>query len=164
MEIDDLSKFAQALGKKGGLSKSPNKIAASRINGKKGGRPKAKKTTSLPSEKLIKDINKDTIYCKYIEGINTLLGKKYKGSQKDKIGLMARLKEGRTLEEILTAVKNASKDSYHIGEGYKYLTPEFFTRADKIDKFLNQDTTKISGPGDLPLLKNIDYAKLAAED
>jgi len=74
-------------------------------------------------------------YEQYIEGINSLLGKKYKGSTKDKTGFIARIKEGRTLQEILSAVNNASKESYHIENGFKYLTPEFFTRSDKLDKF-----------------------------
>jgi hypothetical protein len=39
-----ISEAAAALGRKGGKSKSPKKKASSRINGKKGGRPKKEKT------------------------------------------------------------------------------------------------------------------------
>lgn len=82
--------------------------------------------------------NENTMYCKYIEGVNAILGKKYRGSVGVKKSFLARIKDGRTLEDILKAVKNASLDEYHIEKKFKYLTVEFFTRADKIDMFLNR--------------------------
>ena len=94
--------------------------------------------------------NENTIYCKYIEGLNELLNRKYKGSNSVRQSLMARIKEGRTLEEILLAVKNASKDTYHIEQQYKYLTPEFFLRPDKLDKF-SQTVTPVNQSA--PILK-----------
>jgi uncharacterized phage protein (TIGR02220 family) len=143
-------------------------------NGAKGGRPKKTQTitqkkpknnpTHIP-EKSPRVENENTIYCKYIEGVNSLLGKKFKGSADVEKKLMARIKEGRTLEEILLAVKNASKDSYHIEQEYKYLTPEFFTRADKLDKFSQQ--TGIKPTTDSGLYKPfvpIDYTKYASEE
>lgn len=39
----DISKIARLLGRRGGSSKSPAKAAASRRNGRKGGRPKGSK-------------------------------------------------------------------------------------------------------------------------
>lgn len=47
----------------------------------------------------------------------------------------ARLKEGYTNQDIANAIKNASEDSYHKEKNFTYLTPEFFSRADKIDKY-----------------------------
>ncbi len=41
---DDLKKAAIILGRKGGMAKSEAKANAARQNGKKGGRPKLKKT------------------------------------------------------------------------------------------------------------------------
>jgi hypothetical protein len=41
---DDLKKAAIILGRKGGMSRSEAKANAARQNGKKGGRPKLKKT------------------------------------------------------------------------------------------------------------------------
>ena len=40
-------------------------------------------------------------------------------------------------DEIRKAVENATKDEYHISKNFQYLTPEFFTRKDKVEKFLN---------------------------
>jgi uncharacterized phage protein (TIGR02220 family) len=53
----------------------------------------------------------------------------------------ARLKEGYTKKDIQTAIDNAVKTDYHKENGFKYLTPEFFSRADKIDLF-SQTTEK----------------------
>ena len=47
----------------------------------------------------------------------------------------ARLKEGYTKDDILRAIKNAHKEPYHIETKFKYLTPEFFSRADKLDLY-----------------------------
>jgi len=40
-------------------------------------------------------------------------------------------------EEIRQAVLNAIQDEYHISKNYQFLTPEFFTRKEKVEKFLN---------------------------
>ena len=53
----------------------------------------------------------------------------------------ARLKDGYTKKDIQTAIDNAVKSDYHKANGFKYLTPEFFSRADKIDLY-SQTTEK----------------------
>lgn len=50
---------------------------------------------------------------------------------------LARLKEGYTKKDILDAVSNAVKSDYHKGENFKYLTPEFFSRSETLDKYSN---------------------------
>lgn len=50
---------------------------------------------------------------------------------------LKRLKEGYTKKEIVDAMKNAKKDEYHKGCDFKYLTLEFFSRPDKLDRFIN---------------------------
>ncbi len=87
--------------------------------------------------------NKD-IYSGFISFLNTSLCKKYKGESKSKSQLKARVKEGFTLDQIKTAITNAANDSYHKETKFKYLTPEFLTRADKVDKFLNIGEAKDS--------------------
>lgn len=47
----------------------------------------------------------------------------------------ARLKDGYQKEDILNAIKNASKTQYHKDNGCQYLTPEFFSRASTLDKY-----------------------------
>lgn len=56
--------------------------------------------------------------------INDSVKRKYK----------ARLKDGYTNLDIANAIENAVIDNYHKETNFKYLTPEFFSRADKIDK------------------------------
>lgn len=52
----------------------------------------------------------------------------------------ARLKEGYTKKDILEAVKNCFNDDYHKANP-KFLTPEFISRPDKFEKYLNSKTT-----------------------
>ena len=75
---------------------------------------------------------------------NRILGKKAKVvSDKAKKQLRQRLKEGFEKPDIVTALKNASKDQFHIDSNYKFLTLEFITRPDKLEKFLNMSDFKI---------------------
>lgn len=77
------------------------------------------------------------LYKGYVAFINKTLGKNYRGDSKSKRQLAARLKDGYTNLDIKKAIVNASKESFHIESKFKHLTPEFFTRADKLDKFIN---------------------------
>ena len=51
--------------------------------------------------------------------------------------LHARLKD-YTMDEIGKAMYNAFNDQYHIETNWRFITTEFLTRADKLEKFLNQ--------------------------
>ena len=72
-------------------------------------------------EFINKTLNKDFI------NINKNLQDKFK----------ARLKEGYTIEDIQKAIVGASEANFHIESNYKNLTPEFFSKADKIDMYSN---------------------------
>ena len=45
------------------------------------------------------------------------------------------LKQGYTIEDVQNAVNNAANSQYHKENGGQYLTPEFFSRPDTIDKY-----------------------------
>jgi uncharacterized phage protein (TIGR02220 family) len=81
-------------------------------------------------------------YKDYITFLNETFNRKYKGADKIETSFKARINEGRTLEDFKTAIITASKEKYHIESDFKYLTPEFFTRAEKLDKF----TSKVDKP------------------
>lgn len=86
------------------------------------------KTTSDKSEvlnfdKLLEFINQQTK--RKFEVINDKVRKKYK----------ALLKQGYKQIQIRNAVINACKVQSHIDNGFQYLTPEFFSRTDTIDKY-----------------------------
>jgi uncharacterized phage protein (TIGR02220 family) len=66
---------------------------------------------------------------------------------KTKAQFLTRLKEGYTKEDIMKAIINCSVDKYHI-ENPKYLTPEFISRADKIEKYANSTNKQAILPTD----------------
>lgn len=45
------------------------------------------------------------------------------------------LKKGYSKEDIIIAMRKAAGDQFHIENGYKHLTLEFFSRPDKVEKF-----------------------------
>ena len=73
----------------------------------------------------------------FVERFNAIRGTRFTATEKVRKQFHARLKEGFTAEKMLHALRNAMQDDFHKSSGYKYLTPEFFTRSDKIDKYLN---------------------------
>ena len=136
------------------LKEYENKIEKRKEAGKKGAEARWQKIAN--DSKRIKPIAKmavtdtdtvtDTVtgtdnvidYKELLSFINKTLGRSFRvipESTKNKY--KARLKEGFTKSDIQKAILNASKDSYHIDTNYKYLTPEFFSRADKLNKFCN---------------------------
>ena len=81
---------------------------------------------------------------KLLSVYNSILGRKTNViSPKTKKQLALRLKEGYTKEDIVQAITNASKDPHHIESNYKYLTLEFITRSDKLERFVNMGDFKI---------------------
>lgn len=80
-------------------------------------------------DKLLKTINNVT--GRGFEVINENTRKKFR----------TRLKDGYKKETILIAIKNAAKSEYHQSNGCQYLTPEFFSRADTLDKYGNDTSS-----------------------
>jgi hypothetical protein len=89
------------------------------------------------------DTVSDTVnWDKLLEVFNLIFDKKSRViSETVRRKYRARLKEGYTKKDIVAAMKAAKKDDYHKDTGYKYCTLEFFSRADKLDRFINQDQT-----------------------
>jgi uncharacterized phage protein (TIGR02220 family) len=80
-----------------------------------------------------------------LDFLNNTLNKKYKViSETVKKSYNARLKEGFTKANIMKAIEKASKDEFHISNNYKHLTIEFFSRADKLDKFSQIESVNTS--------------------
>jgi uncharacterized phage protein (TIGR02220 family) len=97
--------------------------------------------TNLFENKEVTDNCNGNLYVTYIRKFNEIRKTKYTAKvEKTKKQFVARLKEGFTLENMLEALKNAMQDKFHIDNSFKFLTPEFFTRSDKIEKYLNQQT------------------------
>ena len=75
-------------------------------------------------------------YIQFLDTFNSIMKKKFRGTSKDKTQFNARMKEGFSLQDFENAIKNCSNDSYH-KQNPQYLTPEFITRSDKLQKYLN---------------------------
>jgi hypothetical protein len=75
-------------------------------------------------------------YDVFLEFINTTFGRKFQLiNNKVKNKYKALLKQGYKKNQIKQAVINASKNDYHKQTNYQYCTPEYFSRAETIDKF-----------------------------
>ena len=80
----------------------------------------------------INNINFD----KLLSFINSKTGRNFKViNERTEKKYNARLKEGYTKDDILNAIINAVNSDYHKENGFKYLTPEFFSRADKLNMY-----------------------------
>jgi uncharacterized phage protein (TIGR02220 family) len=123
-------------------------------NGAKGGRPKKpieseNKPTALIPLSETKGIREDKIkedkinnnlnpinWDALLNFFNTTTNKKCRVvSTKARNQFNARLKEKFTKEDIFKAIKNCYNDEWHIKNNHQYLTLEFISRADKLDKF-----------------------------
>jgi uncharacterized phage protein (TIGR02220 family) len=160
--ITDLSFEPIKLQLKRDLIKYESIVNRNKSNGSLGGRPKTqeepKKPTGLfgnpknPKKPIMIMIMimimlmlmTDIDSSKLLSVFNSILGKKTRiVNAKTKSQIKDRLKEGYTKEDIVNAIRNASKDPHHIEFNYKYLTLEFITRPDKLDRFVNMGDFKI---------------------
>lgn len=87
----------------------------------------------------------DNIYSDYIKEFSKIRGINFKESNKTLTSFTARIKEGYTLKDIIKALKNAMTEQFHIDNQFNHLTPEFLTRADKLEKYHNYVPKKKEG-------------------
>jgi hypothetical protein len=134
------------------LKKYEGYIQKQSVNGKKGGRPKNPTLSEITQPFLEKPKKADSVSVsdsvsvtksnidsnKLLSVFNSILGKKTRVvPDKANKQLKAALKAGYSKDDIVTAITNASKDPHHVDSHYKYLTLEFITRPDKLDRFIN---------------------------
>ena len=84
-------------------------------------------------------INNNNInFDKLLSFLNSKTGRNFKVINKTVKGkYLARLKEGYKKDDILNAIINAVNSDYHKENNFKYLTPEFFSRSETLDKYSN---------------------------
>ncbi len=114
-----------------------------------------KSTQSKVKESKVKENIID--FASLLSFINKTTGREFKTiNEKVRRSFNARLKEGYSKSDILSAVKNSVKTDYHKSNNFQYLTPEFFSRSDTLDKYsaiknekaVNVEQPVISGPWD----------------
>lgn len=137
------------------LKKYSNYIEKQRENGKKGGRPKKPTQSEKTQPFLLKPKKADSVsvsdsvinntyasptakgninFDKLLIFINQTTCKSFRViNDNTKAKYKARLKDGYTPEDIKNAIINACNDPYHKDNGFKYLKPEYFSRADSLD-------------------------------
>jgi uncharacterized phage protein (TIGR02220 family) len=75
---------------------------------------------------------------------NKITGKKMKVmNDKAKKQFKARLRDGYSKQDIIKAIKNCFDDDFHVANP-KYLTPEFISRPDKFEKYVNSGSSGVS--------------------
>lgn len=98
-------------------------------------------------EEYNNSVSKETIdFDLLLKFFNETTKKNFKKiNDKTRRAFNARIKEGYTKVDIMKAILNCSKDQFHI-ENPNYLTPEFISRPDKLEKFLNAKTVELEKP------------------
>lgn len=92
--------------------------------------------------------NQQIDFDKLLVFFNTTTGKNVRVvNEKTKKQFNARLKEGYTKADIFNAIKNCHNDDFH-KKNPKYLTLEFISRADKLEKYSNYSEKKQVLPKD----------------
>jgi uncharacterized phage protein (TIGR02220 family) len=78
-------------------------------------------------------------YQALLEFVNKSFGRSFKVvSDKIQRSYKARLKDGYKKEDIINAIKNCKDNPYHKENNYQYCTPEFFSRAETLDKYADR--------------------------
>jgi hypothetical protein len=78
-------------------------------------------------------------YQALLDFVNKTFGRKIKTiNDKAKRNYRKLLKDGYKKEDIINAMKNCKENQYHKENNYQYCTPEFFSRAETIDKYADR--------------------------
>ena len=78
-------------------------------------------------------------YQALLEFVNKSFGRNFKVvSDKIQRSYKARLKDGYKKEDIINAIRNCKENTYHKENNYQYCTPEFFSRAETLDKYADR--------------------------
>ena len=75
-------------------------------------------------------------YQALLDFVNKTFGRNFQViNDKVKRSYKARIKDGYKKEHIIQAIKNCKVNAYHKENNYQYCTPEFFSRAETLDKY-----------------------------
>ena len=78
-------------------------------------------------------------YQALLDFVNKSFGRNFKVvSDKIQRSYKARLKDGYKKEDIINAIRNCKENPYHKENNYQYCTPEFFSRAETLDKYADR--------------------------
>ena len=136
--VEEKSKINSANGSKGGRPKKNIEIKPIETEIKPKLNPIESETKGIREDKIKENnINNDRSvnWDGLLSQFNSITGKKMKVvCDKTKKQVNSRLKEGYSKQDIVNAITNCFNDDYH-KENPKYLTLEFISRADKMQKY-----------------------------
>jgi uncharacterized phage protein (TIGR02220 family) len=103
----------------------------------------SKRINSIAKMAVNDNVNDNDIYNidyqALLDFVNKTFGRNFQVvSDKVKRSYKARLKDGYKKEDIFQAIKNCKDNSYHKENNYQYCTPEFFSRAETLDKYAHR--------------------------
>jgi uncharacterized phage protein (TIGR02220 family) len=71
--------------------------------------------------------------------VNKSFGRNFKVvSDKIQRSYKARLKEGYKKEDIIQAIRNCKENKFHKDNNYQYCTPEYFSRSETLEKYVDR--------------------------
>ncbi len=82
-------------------------------------------------------------YSEFIIFFNSEFNREFRGDKKSNRQFNARIKEGYTWDDWKKAIVNLKDSDFHKNNGYTYITPEFLTRATKLEQWLNAKKERI---------------------
>jgi uncharacterized phage protein (TIGR02220 family) len=82
-------------------------------------------------------------YQSFIQTMQEVTGRDFRGDKKSRAQFRARIKDGYTLEDFKRAAHAAASTVYHQSNKFDQLTPELLTRPDKLEAYC---TKRVSDP------------------
>jgi uncharacterized protein YdaU (DUF1376 family) len=133
---NNLSEKRSDAGKKGGFASS---FAKANIQANSQANSESESEDEIDFNSVTDNESKQNKNNSFVEKFNEIRKTKYRGSEpKFKRQYSARIKEGYTDDDLLLAYRNLMKLKIHIDSNFQYLTPEFITRSDILERSLNQ--------------------------
>jgi uncharacterized phage protein (TIGR02220 family) len=74
-------------------------------------------------------------YAAFVQMMQEVTGREFKGCEISQSQFAARIKDGYTMEDFRRAATNAAATDFHREKNLRYLTPEFITRPDKLETY-----------------------------
>ena len=143
--IDEAKEFKEKkrnAGKLGGLAKSSSAKAVLKQNLAKPSTPLARSSTVTEELKPIVEQTSLDCISSVIDHLNKKTGKKYRaGSKSSRMHILARTKEGHTLDDFIAAIDNQA-GAWMGTEWEKYLRPSTLFNSEKFEGYVNNTGKK----------------------
>lgn len=96
----------------------------------------------VKTEKKVKEDKKRVLFENFLTHFNHLRRSQFRGSKLAFKQFCKRLEDGYSYENIKFALQNCAESTFHRNNP-NHLTPEFITREDKVEKYLNYAENKV---------------------